>query len=611
MSTSGASADRSSDGIETIYAPLEPLIRIETVLGEGPVWEAETGTLHFVDVHCLHHYHLESGTLETDYYDCLIGSIALRRNVPGFIAAAQRGFAFLPLSLENSSPDNPTPINFILNPIEKELHHLRMFNDGGCDETGRFYAGAKTVRGIPMDDHLKLGSVFCFQKNEEGAFVAEKVAADFTIPNGIGFSKDSSKMYIADTRAQSIRCYDYSEKSGALTNEQIFITTPFLGRPDGLCLDTEDRIYSAKYAGSKVTRYLPDGTVDLEIVFENAYNVTAPVFGGPNMDVLFVTTGSLKESGEDKDPALQKYCATAGSVYAVHLPGVREQAMLHRRDDADPASQGIANAVLMPVLLGCCLHLIIYGILLSTFGSFLRSSWTTTNKPTRIVVALVMAFTTLSAALQISDVVHFGTLQQRDVGSLMQGTLRETTEPLWVGIVGCLVEGVLAVRAARDPLMQPTTTPNLNQCAGIWLGSSAGADLIISATFIVLLRKRLMGSGEKSDTIIRRVCHIAVKSAAYTACFAVPGAILCMCFNPNVVLTADIYYPFFLPLPSLYALSLFTTLNIRDTVLSVQVDTWVDEEAGEVYEGEVPEAVSPTASAEEGSRPASVYLCPV
>lgn len=42
------------------------------------------------------------------------------------------------------------------------------------------------------------------------------------------------------------------------------------------------------------------------------------------MDVLFITTASLGESGEDNDPEkVAKYEKDSGSVWAVHLPGIR------------------------------------------------------------------------------------------------------------------------------------------------------------------------------------------------------------------------------------------------------------------------------------------------
>ncbi|KAM0748291.1 hypothetical protein T439DRAFT_365635 [Meredithblackwellia eburnea MCA 4105] len=311
--------------LSIIKAPLKPLIEIETVLGEGPVWEPETGTLHFVDVgsNCVHHYHYATGKLTTDWYDCMIGSIALRKNHPGFVAAAQHGFAFLPERSPHSTKERPDKINFILNPIDLNLQSKRMFNDGACDASGRFFAGTKTVRGIPMDDHLKLGKAYRFEGDGKGGFKAEKIMDHLTVPNGIGFSSDCRTMYVTDTRAMRIVSFDYDDETATMSNERDFCKTLYLGRPDGLCLDDQDRVYSAKWAGPRVTRYLPDGTIDLEIVFDTAYNITAPVFGGPNMDILFVTTGSLKESLEDQDPKLSQYRADSGKVFAVHLPGVR------------------------------------------------------------------------------------------------------------------------------------------------------------------------------------------------------------------------------------------------------------------------------------------------
>lgn len=36
--------------MRVITAPYEPEIDIDTVLGECPVWDPETGVLHFVDM---------------------------------------------------------------------------------------------------------------------------------------------------------------------------------------------------------------------------------------------------------------------------------------------------------------------------------------------------------------------------------------------------------------------------------------------------------------------------------------------------------------------------------------------------------------------------------
>ncbi|KAJ7621481.1 hypothetical protein FB45DRAFT_141641 [Roridomyces roridus] len=323
--------------MQVLTASSEPLIRIDTQLGEGPIWERESGTLHFVDVgkNCIHHYHYTTKQLTTDHYDACIGSIALRKNHPGFIAGTTRGFALLPPAdpsrpSSSSEPLTIGPHVIGSNPLADPACHAespeqpnRMFNDGVCDGSGRFFCGSKTLRGEPFLEQRQPGKVYRVQKGGSDEWKIEQVLGRFTIPNGMGITSDLKTMYISDTRAPHIRAYDYEDSTGVLSAERVWVTTPYDARPDGMCLDDQDRVYVAKWSGAKVTRYLPDGTPDLEIVFPTANNITAPVFGGPDMDILFVTSGSLNEAGEDTDSEkVAKYTA-AGSVFAVQLPGVR------------------------------------------------------------------------------------------------------------------------------------------------------------------------------------------------------------------------------------------------------------------------------------------------
>lgn len=89
--------------------------------------------------------------------------------------------------------------------------------------------------------------------------------------------------------------------------------------PDGLTLDSNDNVYSAKFRGGRITRYTPEGVADLQILFENAHNITDCDFGGAEGSTLFVTTAAVSESGEGGKKELAERCYRSGAVWAIDL----------------------------------------------------------------------------------------------------------------------------------------------------------------------------------------------------------------------------------------------------------------------------------------------------
>jgi gluconolactonase len=119
------------------------------------------------------------------------------------------------------------------------------------------------------------------------------VADDFNQPNGLAFSLDERKLYIADSAADVMRVFDVTDDQ-TLAGGSIF-ATPTNGTFDGFRLDNTGRIWTS--AGDGVHCYHPDGTLLGKILVpETVANV---VFGGPKHNQLFI-------------------CATT-SVYSVRL----------------------------------------------------------------------------------------------------------------------------------------------------------------------------------------------------------------------------------------------------------------------------------------------------
>jgi gluconolactonase len=127
------------------------------------------------------------------------------------------------------------------------------------------------------------------------------VADDFARPNGLAFSPDETKLYVADTGAthvtdgpRHIRVFDVSH-DGRLSDGRVFATCTS-GLFDGFRLDETGRIWTS--AGDGVHCYETDGTLIGKILVPEA--VANVVFGGVKRNRLFI-------------------CATT-SLYAIMLP---------------------------------------------------------------------------------------------------------------------------------------------------------------------------------------------------------------------------------------------------------------------------------------------------
>jgi gluconolactonase len=115
------------------------------------------------------------------------------------------------------------------------------------------------------------------------------VADDFVRPNGLAFSTDERKLYVADTGAshvengpRHIRAFDVGE-SGNLSGGSVFATCTS-GLFDGFRFDEAGRIWTS--AGDGVHCYDPDGTLIGKIsVPEVVANV---VFGGVKRNRLYI-----------------------------------------------------------------------------------------------------------------------------------------------------------------------------------------------------------------------------------------------------------------------------------------------------------------------------------
>ncbi len=120
--------------------------------------------------------------------------------------------------------------------------------------------------------------------------VAHAVARDFVKPNGIAFSPDESRLYVADTGAshvedgpRHIRVFEVGADGQSLGESRLFATCD-VGLFDGFRCDRAGNLWTS--AGDGVHCYAPDGTLLGKIkVPEVVANVC---FGGPKRNRLYI-----------------------------------------------------------------------------------------------------------------------------------------------------------------------------------------------------------------------------------------------------------------------------------------------------------------------------------
>jgi len=115
------------------------------------------------------------------------------------------------------------------------------------------------------------------------------VADDFRRPNGLAFSPDEQRLYIADTRQEPshIRVFDVVGGDGRLAGGKIFCECDN-GRFDGMRVDDAGRVWAAAWDG--VHCFDTDGTLIGKLLLpEPVANLT---FGGPKLNHLYITAGT-------------------------------------------------------------------------------------------------------------------------------------------------------------------------------------------------------------------------------------------------------------------------------------------------------------------------------
>jgi sugar lactone lactonase YvrE len=270
------------------------------LLGESPCWRPADQCLYWVDAFAPAIRRLDPSTGE-------VRSFAMPADIGSFVFAAdgsvvaglRTGFSRLRLGQEGA--------RFIANPLPGDPR--LMLNDGKCDRRGRYWCASVHSDFVGRQAALyRLDPDLSIRQVDDG----------FIIGNGIAFSPDDRRMYLADSRDETVWVYDLDIDTGTVSNRRVFFSTAEIeGRVDGATCDSDGNYWCALVHGAAVACISPAGRL-IERIAVPVRHPTMVAFGGPDLDRLYVTSATaLLEPDERADwPA-------AGKLLRIDGLGVR------------------------------------------------------------------------------------------------------------------------------------------------------------------------------------------------------------------------------------------------------------------------------------------------
>lgn len=285
---------------------VEPLPDVRAVIGEGPLWEESEQTLLFVDIYGKKIHRWNAATNQ-------IASLATDGPV-GFAVAAQGGGYVAGVGRSFSSVDWSTGAVTSLVTVDDDKPNNRL-NDGKVDPAGRLFAGTMGLDEVPGQFQMKQGSLFSLDSDLNLHRHLDQVS----ISNGLGWSSDGSRFFYIDSLEKTVDVLDYDVGSGHMEKRRVlYRLQPEEGLPDGLTVDSEDKLWVACYNGGRVLRLDPVTGSLLQTVSLPVSKTTSCCFGGRDYSDLFVTSAShgLSQSELSAQPL-------AGATFRVSGLGVK------------------------------------------------------------------------------------------------------------------------------------------------------------------------------------------------------------------------------------------------------------------------------------------------
>ncbi len=216
---------------------------VKPLLGEGPVWDAESERLYFIDSLGQRIFRCTEPAekcapgprrVRSDRWHCAARAVrSWRCETDSMPSISQRARSQLLVDPEPGLPGN-------------------RLNDGKVDPAGRFVCGS-----MDCGEAAPTGALWQLDPD----LSLRRLDSDIICSNGPCWSPDGGTLYFADSFRGTIFAYDYDPVTGDAGGRRPFaLTDPSRGgAPDGATVDAEGYVWSCAVFDGRIFRYSPDG----------------------------------------------------------------------------------------------------------------------------------------------------------------------------------------------------------------------------------------------------------------------------------------------------------------------------------------------------------------
>ncbi|HQQ85407.1 MAG TPA: SMP-30/gluconolactonase/LRE family protein [Candidatus Marinimicrobia bacterium] len=245
---------------------------------EGPVWREGLGLL-FSDIKGNKIYKWTSEKGKEIYLDPSYNTNGLAYDLEGRLVAGQMGLRRV-VRFEKDGSQTSLADSYDGKKLNSP-NDLVIKSDGAIFFTDPDF-------NIPWGESKELSFNGIYRISPSG--VLQLLTSSLTLPNGICFSPDESKLYVNDSQVHKIYVWDVVDDS-TITNKKLLYTIPVpFGYADGMKIDEDGNIYCT--CSSYVWVISPEGELIGKIDLPTSVSASNCAWGDDDNRTLFITAGN-------------------------------------------------------------------------------------------------------------------------------------------------------------------------------------------------------------------------------------------------------------------------------------------------------------------------------